>query len=286
MVFEVASVKPTKLPRLPGFPLNSGDAKPAGGRFSASFRVDAFILFAYKLNVFEAKEVIAQLPKWANEDYAIDAKAEGNPTKDQMRLMMQSLLADRFKLRVHFENREGPVLALVLAKGGQLGPKLIPHSEGPPCPESFAMPNPFTAPRLKLPNPTVGDVWPPQCGTGGQILGTNNGLWIGSRDTTMATLADAIYTYASLDEEIDRPVVDQTGLTGRFDFILELASGSIAFFPKPPNLSPADPDAPPPEPKGTPLLDALRTQLGLKLVQSRGDIRRLIIDHIEAPSDN
>lgn len=54
----------------------------------------------------------AQLPKWArNQSWLIEAKADGNPTKDQMRLMMQSLLAHRFKLRVHFETREGAVLA-------------------------------------------------------------------------------------------------------------------------------------------------------------------------------
>lgn len=61
------------------------------------------------------KEMTAQLPKWVRDgDYVIDAKAEGNPTKDQMRVMMQSLLADRFKLKVHFETKEVPVLALTL----------------------------------------------------------------------------------------------------------------------------------------------------------------------------
>ncbi len=80
----------------------------------------------------------AQLPKSADDNYAIDAKAEGNPTKDQMRLMMQSLLADRFKLRVHFESRQVPVLGLVLVKPGQLGPNLLPHSEGPGCAESLS----------------------------------------------------------------------------------------------------------------------------------------------------
>ena len=108
LTFDVASVKPAKPPRLPNFPLNNGDAKPPGGRFSASFSLPAYILFAYKLDAFQGKEMNAQLPKWASEDYAIDAEAEGNPTKDQMRLMMQSLLADRFKLKVHFETQGSP----------------------------------------------------------------------------------------------------------------------------------------------------------------------------------
>jgi uncharacterized protein (TIGR03435 family) len=90
MAFEVASVwlaKPgTFTPQR--FFLDNGDAKPSGGRFSASFSLPLYIFFAYKLAPFEARTMNAQLPKWANQDYAIDAKEDGNPTKDQMRLMM------------------------------------------------------------------------------------------------------------------------------------------------------------------------------------------------------
>ena len=77
---------------------------------------------------------------------------------------------------------------------------------------------------------------------------------------------------------IDQPVVDQTGLQGRFDFVLELPAGMISLGPKPPN-----PDDLPPEPI---FLKALREQLGLKLVRSRGEVRTLIIDHVERPSEN
>jgi len=278
MAFDVASVKPAKSPRFPNFPLNNGDAMPSGGRFSASFSLFAYIFFAYKLDAFQGKEIPAQLPKWANEDYAIDAKADGNPTKDQMRLMMQSLLADRFKLKVHFESRERPVLALTLVKSGKLGPKLLPHSEGPPCPDSFEMDKPFTP----LPPPIkAGVVFPTQCGTTAEVRGTSDGTWIGSRNTTMRLLASDVYGLGSRLGEIDKPVVDQTGLEGRFDYILELPAGIISFFPKPPN-----PDNPLTDPKGTPFLNAIREQLGLKLVRSRGDIRTLIIDHVERPSQN
>jgi bla regulator protein BlaR1 len=278
MAFEVASVRQAKSPRLPSFPLNNGDAKPSGGRFSASFSLPAYIAFAYKLDVFQLKEMSAQLPKWANDDYAIDAKADGNPTKDQMRLMMQSLLADRFKLKVHFKAKEVPVLALILVKAGKLGPKLRPHSEGPPCPDSFEMDKPFTP----LPPPTkAGVVFPSQCGTSAQVLGTTDGTWFGSRNTTMGLLAQDIYGQASRLGELDKPVVDRTGLEGRFDFILELPAGMITLFPKPPN-----PDDPSPDPKGTPFLNAVREQLGLKLERSRGEVRTLIIDHVERPSEN
>ena len=65
----------------------------------------------------------ARMAKWVSDGmFEIDARAEGNPTKDQMRLMMQSLLADRFKLAVHFEAREAPVFDLTLVKQGRTGP--------------------------------------------------------------------------------------------------------------------------------------------------------------------
>jgi uncharacterized protein (TIGR03435 family) len=112
-------------------------------------------------------------------------------------------------------------------------------------------------------------------------MGTLDGTWNGARNTTMEFLAQNIYDLGSRLGELDKPVVDQTGLEGRFDFILELPAGIISLFPKPPN-----PDNPLPEPKGTQVLNAVREQLGLKLVRSRAEIRTLIIDHVERPSGN
>lgn len=278
MAFEVASVKPTTTPRLPNFPLDNGDAKTRGGRFSASFDLGAYIFFAYKLDPFELMAMSAQLPKWAmHQGYAIDAEAEGNPTKDQMRLMMQSLLADRFKLKVHFETKEVPALALTLVKPGKLGPGLRPHAEGPPCPDSYEMPKLFAPPEAAKP----GEVFPAQCGTQGQVRGTRDGTLFGARNTTMELLARDIYGTASRLGELDKPVVDQTGLDGRFDYVLELPVGLITLFPKPP-----DPNNPSPDPKGAVFLNAVREQLGLKLERSRGKVRTFVIDHVEQPSGN
>jgi bla regulator protein BlaR1 len=275
MTFEVASVKPTKRPRFPPgiFPLDIGNAKTAGGRFSATFPVKAFVAFAYK--VLPA-EISATLPKSLSQDdlFEIEARAPGNPTKDQMRLMMQSLLADRFKLRVHFETREGPVFALSLVRPGQIGPKLRPHADGPACPE-FSFEKWVNQPR------NVNDAFPSACGMP-QTTRTANATLLGARDITMAEFAEgAIYGMGSLIGEVDKPVVDQTGLKGRYDFRLELPVGTFSF-----SLSPPNPDAPPPDPKGTPFLNAMREQLGLKLVSSKGPIRKLVIDHAEPPSGN
>jgi uncharacterized protein (TIGR03435 family) len=288
MAFDVASVKQAKPGTFtqPTFFMDQGDAKPRGGRFSNSFPLWGYIGFAYKLDVTQAEEILPpQLPKWANDNYVINANAEGNPTKDQMRLMMQSLLADRFKLQVHFETKEGPVLALVLVKPGKVGPNQTPHSEGPPCPDSFEMIQ--LAPGGRFPPlPKASDVWPPQCGTSAMFASTPDSTRIGARDATIASLAQDIHTYGSrFFGEIDKSVVDETGLEGRFDFILQLPGGmfSPAFLPKAPD---PNPDGLPPAPKGATFLQAVREQLGLKLVPSRGPMRRLVIDHVEKPSEN
>jgi bla regulator protein blaR1 len=210
------------------------------------------------------------LPKWFDTDvFQIEARAAGNPTKDQMRLMMQSLLAERFKLTVHFESPVIPVLALTLVKPGKVGPKLRPHAEGPPCGEYPSM----TMPSL----PKPGDLFPPSCGDQESMRGATGGHLIGSRDASMATVADTIYSYGFMAGEVDKPVVDQTGLKGSYDFTLEYGG---------PNDSFARPASVSQESQGTSFLTALREQLGLKLVSSKAPVRTIVIDHIEKPSEN
>ena len=273
MAFEVASVKPTKEFRPFLFPLDIGDAKTPGGRFSGTFPLVVCVTFAYKLS---PGEVSAQLPKSFPDSFDIEARAPGNPTKDQMRLMVQSLLADRFKLRVHFETHEGPVYALTLVRPGHTGPKLRPHADGPACPDSFER-TPGVIPALPR---NASDVFPPECGTTA-TRGTREGTVFGGRDVTVETFAAAIHGFGSLIGEIDKPVVDQTGLKGRYDLRLQLPAGILHL-----SAAPLNPDAPPADPTGTPLLDALRKQLGLKLVSSKGQIRKLVVDHVEPPSAN
>jgi bla regulator protein BlaR1 len=273
MAFEVASVKPTNAFRRPNFPL-AGDEKTPGGRFSSTLPLLVCITFAYKL---EQGDISTQLPKsFPTHTFDIEARAPGNPTKDRMRLMMQSLLADRFKLRVHFETREGPLYALTLVQPGHTGPKLRPHEEGPACPDSFDK----SSSGIPAPPRNASDVFPPMCGSA-VTRGTREGTWVGGRDVTMERIAiDTVHSFGSLVGEVDRPVVDQTGLKRRYDFRLELPAGILSLA-----LSSAPP-ATPADSTGTPFLDALRKQLGLKLVSSKGPIRRLVIDHVEPPSAN
>jgi bla regulator protein BlaR1 len=270
MAFEVASVKQDDGPfRPPNFPLDPGDAyRPVGGRFLADFPLTTYITFAYKLSLTseQRQAMIAHLPGWvATDRFAVEARAPGNPSKDQMRLMVQSLLADRFKLAAHFETQVQPVLAMMLAKPEKTGPKLRPHSEGPPC----------EAPSLaNVPPSRDGDVFPPICDAYMMTRMPNKPAKAGSRNTTMALLAGALPGLGNLD----RPVVDQTGLSGRFDFTLEFAPELNR--PAPPNSDP------PSDPQGPAFLDALRDQLGLKLQPTKAPVQVLIIDHLERPSAN
>jgi bla regulator protein blaR1 len=280
MAFDVASVKPTTGFRLSNFPLTPGDAKPPGGRFSAGMSLPAYIGFAYKVGSNpEQWRVLTHLPESVSKDnYEIEAKAEGNPTKDQMRLMMQSLLADRFKLKVHWETRQVPVFALTLVKPGTTGPKLRPHDQGPPCTDSDS---PLVLPALK-----PGDVLPPNCDERGMRRPFNGMQLVGARNTTTSMLAVLIYAYGAWDGGVDRAVVNKTGLTGTFDFTMEYSPENGGFaqsLPPPPGQS--NP-SPPRDSQGPSFLEALRKQLGLKLVSDNGPLQILVVDHVEKPSDN
>lgn len=263
--FEVASIKPGNpvKPTPPNFNMDDvdtfGGADPHG-HLVASFPLLDYVFFAYKLSYAreQTEALVANLPKWFSTDsYEINARAEGDPTKDQMRLMMQSLLADRFKLAVHFERREFQVLALVLDKPEKTGPKLYPHSKGLPCDAS----------------PTnSADLFPPFCD---KVLARdkpNRVILMGARNLTMAQIAAILSTAGRLPHF----VVDRTGLEGRFDFTLEWTNQSTDLVP-------------PQEAQlllGASYQQALEEQLGLKLHSTKASIDTLVVDHVERPTEN
>src|SRR5215469_14542298 len=95
---------------------------------------------------------------------------------------------------------------------------------------------------------------------------------IGYRNATMPLLAGVIYTYGATAGEVDRRVVDQTGLSGKFDFTVEYAPGEGDRLGRPRPPSPPNPDGQASEPQGASFLKAVREQLGLKLVATKGPI--------------
>ncbi len=269
MSFEVASIRLSKPGTFtpPSFALNAEEGLvPRGGVFFADFQLDTYIGFAYKLwlSPEESKALKASLPKWAATDhFTIQARAAGNPTKDQMRLMVQSLLADRFKLAIHFEKQQMAVLGLTLVKPGKTGPKLMLHADGPPC----------DVPAEKLadrPAWKEGDVFPPYCN--GTVLrqASHHRYLLGARDTPMSLVAAAL---ASLGRQ-GRPLVDETGLVGKVDYTIE-------WLPEPSAGKEPEADA-----EGPTFLEALKEQLGLKLEPMKVEMDVLVVDHVEEPSEN
>jgi uncharacterized protein (TIGR03435 family) len=269
----VASVKPTKGAPVPSnLPLTPWDDGIAtNGRFTADAMLSTYIQFAFKLwPSDEQNRELSHLPKWvATDRYTIEARAAtGSLTKDQIRLMVQSLLAERFQLAAHFDTREIPVLELRLAKAGQPGPKLIPHADGPPCDK------PGTSPGPGLPG------FPFDCHSLSAIdkPGTVPGTMLvvlGSRNVTMDVLASAL---SSISLGLGRTLIDRTGLTGKFDFTLEL-------WREPRGTATSDAPAPA-TPAGPTIIEALRDQLGIKLEPAKTSLPILVVDRVERPSEN
>ena len=270
MAFDVASVKQNKggvqgtITRVySNIPFGDDDAYvPTGGLLSVTnFTVSNFISFAYKLSYFEGQAMGAKLPNWARTDrFDIEARGPANATKNQMRLMMQSLLADRFKLVAHFETHDEPIYNLVLAKAGQLGPHLTPYSTAHSCVD------------VGHPAPTVPN-GSPLAVCGGLFARDlpDGGIVVSSTDVTIQKMADDISILPSAN--IDRPVIDHTGLAGKFDFTLSLAKGSqrtgISIDDSRPSF-----------------IETLQDQLGVKLESATGPVTMLVIDHVEEPSQN
>jgi uncharacterized protein (TIGR03435 family) len=278
--FDVASVKLNKSndPPNSNFPLGPGDVYVSnGGLFSATgLPLVTYLFFAYKIIGNQGQSLLPQLPSWATADrFDIEARAEGNPGKDQMRMMMRSLLADRFKLKMHTESRELPVLALVLAKPGKTGPQLQPHPADVPCPTSATPQSGPAAPGAISPSSTVAGGFPALCnGIFGMPPTTPGRARMGARNITLKFLADSLSAGANLG----RPMIDSTGLSGTFDVLLEYTPELNG--PLPPGTN-FQPDA-----SGPTLEQALREQLGIKLESTKTAMDVLVIDHVEHPSEN
>ena len=267
--FDVASVKPNKSggPASSNNPLGPCNVySPYGGFFQANnFPLYTYILFAYKIMGNQEQFLRLQMPEWAmTEHFDIQARAEGNPDKDQMRLMMRSLLADRFKLRIHYETRQVPVFALVLLKPGKTGPALQPHPEDSSCP---------AAPQVSR-NQAAGK-FPALCSGLFPLMPATPGRQrFGARRVTIGFIANQL----SAMGQLERPVIDRTGLGGDFDFALEWVPDASAAQPPGADLQ-ADPS-------GLTFLEALKDQLGIKLEPQKGPADVIILDHVEHPSEN
>ena len=294
--FEVASVRPSKAgsAQHTNVPLDSGnvyatispdDARTvAGGYFRATHQaLWRYVSFAYKLsgtqelafrfNMFSGAPK-SGAPFWvtgsfdaAPEYFDISARFPADTSIDQMRLMMQALLADRFRLATHSVSADAPVFALVLARPGVMGSHLRPH----PSTDGCAAPIPDTS-AVTTSHPAPDGDLPPFCGVIAHVPSSAPGQHYGGRAVPLALFATSVPTMTGL-AVMPRPVVDQTGLSGLYDFTLSWMHDPTA-------------DDGVVVDNAANFRDALKRQLGLELKSSHAPISFLLIDHVERPSEN
>ena len=237
--FEVASVKPAG-------PLVPSGSLPPGLWRARSRHLVQLIGAAYPQYFFEG--LVVGGPAWTrNARFDIDARMDPATTPAQLAQMISKLLAERFALRTHTEQR--PVNVYVLKKSradGQLGTQL--KRSDPSCAEARTARQPL----------------PPQC----QATGTS-----GFQSRAMQ-ISDFVRVLIGMG--IDRPVFDRTGLTGHFDLQLQYDYGpsSGAFASRPSSID------------GVSIFTALQEQAGLKLEAAREVVDVLVIDSAEMPTPN
>jgi len=255
MTFDVASVRENKdIDMNAGFTVRGGFEPKTTTLRVVNFDFYNLLSLAYGVDRFQ----IVNAPNWPWPTFfMIEAKGDGDADTKLAALtgkqrdaeqhhMMQALLADRFKLKTHWETREGDIYNLVVSKGG---PKLGAEGSIPPTPDDLKMFGEHPLPTLFQKNDGRGyDFVAHGCNMGG-LVGTLTG-------------------------QFGRQVIDKTGLTGKYDFVLKYRGRW-------------DRDRPADDLDPTPPLDgALQQELGLKVEPAKGPIKVLVIDHIEKPSEN
>lgn len=264
--FEVASVKPNQKTFNEHF-LGDGGAFSGvrllpGGTLHASWvDVRSLIRRAYELKPYQLEGG----PAWIDMDkFDIMARAGREATPAELNGMLRTLLAERFALRTRVEDREGEVYALTMARGdGRLGAGITPASAE--CVERLergdATPPPPPPPTQPDPAPVCGRNW-----RGGSAGSTRWALG-GVKMETLIVLLGA---------EFDGPLEDRTGLTGRYDVVIEYHSSLME------RLEGIRTDGT--LPTAPALDDALRNQLGLRIEKARGTIPVTIVEAVTRPT--
>jgi uncharacterized protein (TIGR03435 family) len=252
--FDVVSIKPNKS----GGGMIRVMNRPDG--YSASnISLKILIQAAYGIR----EDLISGAPGWVDSArYDIDAKVDGADvealkklTPEQRRLILQPLLADRFRLKVHTETKQLPVYELVVAKGGS-----------------------------KLKEAIVGDIYangikgPDGVGRGGMVRMGRGQLT--AQGVPMSSVVNM------LSQQLHRTVIDKTGLTGKYDLELNWTPDEgEGMGPPPPGGGQPHGDAPT-EGSGPSIFTTTQEQLGLRLQSGKGPVDTLVIDHVETPTEN
>jgi uncharacterized protein (TIGR03435 family) len=208
------------------------------------------------------QDLISGVPGWADSArYDIDAKVAGSDvdalkklSPEQRRAMLKPVLEERFKLKVHTETKELPVYELVVAKGGS-----------------------------KLKEATPGDTYANGI-KGPDGTGHAGMMRVGRGELTGQALPIASLVNM-LAQQLQRTVIDKTGLTGNYDFGLQWTEENSDPMFKGPDGGPPRTE-PAPDASGPSIFTALQEQLGLKLQSTKGPVETLVVDSVAMPSEN
>jgi len=264
LTFEVASIKPAAPQAVGRFQgsVDGGPGTPDPGRIRfTDMPLRVLIMRAYGVQSFQVSG-----PSWMDSQrFDIVAKVPDGATKDDAQIMLQNLLADRFKLKLHKGSKEAPIYELVVAKGGikikEAAPTAAPaEGAGGPARDKDGF--------LRMPHDQLG------------IQAMVNGRMRMRGDAvTMARLTDI------LGMALGRQVADKTGLMGAYDITLEFSPEGMGPGPKGP--APEEAGGNPAEvPRGSndsgpTIFAALQEQLGLKLESHKGPVDLLVVESAE-----
>jgi uncharacterized protein (TIGR03435 family) len=232
--FEVASVKP-------GANLFSTRPDRSHGRLRWTTQLAYLIGYAYRLDFSRVSG------SHLGSVYAVEATFDAAATDDQVRLMVQSLLTERFNMRSHVVTTEADGYVLSIGKGGLRIKEANAAAEPAPGPESGNDVSPALS-------ESYISATMPEAGV----------IAITGRRVSMSQLAE------TLQRSMRMPVWDRTSLSGKYDFAFRYTQGlSADFVPEAPSLA-----------------TALQENLGLKLKKQKGPLETLVVDYIEEPSQN
>jgi uncharacterized protein (TIGR03435 family) len=242
--FEVASLKPNTS----GMPGYSVRVLPAG-LTARNIVLKRLIAIGYGVTDYQ---IFGSLPWLESGGFDLEARSAGPTDLPHVRPMVQSLLDDRFKLKIHRETRELPIYSLTLAKSGaKPGPGLVESAAGA-CGPVNAESAPLAAVCGAV-SPGPGRIW----GQRGHI----------------SQLADRLSTI------LGRTVVDKTGLSGVYDI-------ELTYTPDPSMAQQLPPGFPGSDIPGPSLFTAMQEQLGLKLTAGKGPVEVIVVDSAEKPAAN
>jgi uncharacterized protein (TIGR03435 family) len=283
LTFEVASVKPAAPPAAGGpmfFGGRGGPGTPDPGQITwTNATLKTLLTIAYDVKNYQVNG-----PGWLDtERYDIIAKVPEGATKEQVNVMWQNLLKERFGMVLHHESKEFQVSELVVAKGGSKLKETALDPNAPPPPPPTGPPQ--GPPKLDK------NGFPEMNGPGLMMLFQRGPTGPVGHLVARAQPISGLTTM--LGNQLNRPVVDKTGLTGKYDFNLEYTPDLSALPGPPPPPGFAGPGAAPGAPSteasepGSNLAAAIEQQLGLRLVSNKAKLDVVVVDKAEkTPTDN